>query len=146
MTDEIFLTAAIWLFALAFFVIARIRRKRARVLPSLLIVIFVTFSTLLSPSGEVLATVGSFRITLGSLLLGLRRSGILIGTVFLSRSLVPLHKEIPPRQRFGRLGNSLTEIFHYLNLLTEQKIPLKRGHIIEAIDRRLCEIWGEEEA
>ena len=41
----------------------------------------------------------------------------------------------------GWFGNKLTEVFFFLNLLTEKKIVFKKGHIIEAIDERLCEIW-----
>ena len=136
MNKEILLTATIWFFTLIFFVLACVKCHRVRVLPSLFIVLFVIFFSLLSPSGEVLLTVGTFRITLDSLLLGLRRSGILVGMVFLSRIVVT-----PNMKLHGKLGNKLTEVFFYLNLLTEKKIALKRGHIIEAIDDRLCEIW-----
>mgnify|MGYP006873040395 CR=1 FL=1 len=139
MNKEILLTATIWLFTLIFFVLACVKCRRVRVLPSLFIVIFVTFFSLLSPSGEVLLTLGRFRITLDSLLLGLRRSGILVGMVFLSRIVVN-----PKMKLRGKLGNKLTEVFFYLNLLTEKKISFKKGHIIEAIDERLCEIWEKE--
>ena len=136
MNKEILLTATIWSFTLIFFVLACVKCHRVRVLPSLFIVRFVIFFSLLSPSGEVLLTVGTFRITLDSLLLGLRRSGILGGMVFLSRIVLT-----PNIKLHGKFGNKLTEVFFYLNLLTEKKIAFKRGHIIEAIDDRLCEIW-----
>ena len=117
-----------------------------RILPSIFIVLSVTFFSLLAPAGEVLLTIGSFRITLDALLLGLRRSGILIGMVFLSRIIISPKSKTSFLKRFGKLGNKLTEVFFWLNLLTEEKISFKRGHIIEAIDERLYEIWQREKA
>lgn len=141
MSGEILLTAILWLCALTCFALACARRKRVRVLPPLFIVLFVTFFALLSPSGKVLITIGRFRITLDSLLLGLRRSGMLVGMVFLSRAIVS-----PDMRLHGTIGSKLTDVFYWLNLLTEKRIPLKRGHIIEAIDERLFEIWMADAA
>ena len=141
MNSNFLLTITIWLFVLIFFILASVKHRRLRVLPPIFIVIFVTFFALLSPSGEVLLTIGRFRITLDSLLLGLRRSGILVGMVFLSRIVVS-----PKMKLRGKFGSKLTEVFFYLNLFTERKLSLKRGHIIEAIDERLLEIWENESA
>ena len=139
MNSGIILAATVWLFVLIFFIIALVKHRRVRILPSLYIVIFVTFFSLLTPAGEVLLTLNSFRITLDSLLLGLRRSGILVGMVFLSRIVINSPDKVKDKTK-----NKLTEVFYYLNLLTEKKISFKKGHIIEAIDERLCEIWEKE--
>ena len=139
MNSGIILAATVWLFVLIFFIIALVKHRRVRILPSLYIVIFVTFFSLLTPAGEVLLTLNSFRITLDSLLLGLRRSGILVGMVFLSRIVINFPDKVKDKSK-----NKLTEVFYYLNLLTEKKISFKKGHIIEAIDERLCEIWEKE--
>lgn len=144
MKSEIILTAVIWLFVLIFFVLACVKCHRVRVIPSLVIVLSVTFFSLLSPAGEVLLTLGSFKVTLDSLLLGLRRSGILVGMVFLSRLIISQKSGKSFINKGGRIGNKLTEVLFFLNLLTEKKIAFKKGHIIEAIDERLCEIWGNE--
>lgn len=141
MKSEIFLTAAIWFFVLILFILACLKCRRIRVLPPLILVLSVTFFALLSPSGQVLLSIGSFKITLDSLLLGLRRSGVLVGMVFLSRVIISQKSGKDFMNRGGPIGNKLTEVFYYLNLLTEKKISFKKGHIIEAIDERLCEIW-----
>lgn len=141
MKSEIFLTAAIWFFVLVFFIIACVKCRRIRVFPPLVIVLSVTFFSLLSPSGEVLLSIGSFKITLDSLLLGLRRSGILVGMVFLSRLIISQKSGKTFMSHGDIISNKLTEVFFCLNLLTEKKISFKKGHIIEAIDQRLCEIW-----
>lgn len=133
-------TIIIWLFVLIFFAIACIKSHRVKILPSITIVVAITFFSLLSPAGKVLVTVHDFKITEDSLLLGLRRSGILVGMVFLSRVLIS-DANSSFLNRFGKIGNKLTEIFSWYNQLTEKKIEIKRGHIIDAIDQRLCEIW-----
>lgn len=142
MKSEIILTATIWFFVLIFFILACIRCRRVRVVPSLVIIISVTFFALLSPSGEVLLTLGRLKVTLDSLLLGLRRSGILVGMVFLSRALISPQNNDSFLKHFGKAGNKLTEVFFWLNLLTEKKFSFKKGHIIQQIDERLLEIWG----
>ena len=142
MESEIILTATIWFFVLIFFILACVRCRRVRVVPSLVIIISVTFFALLSPSGEVLLTLGRLKVTLDSLLLGLRRSGILVGMVFLSRALISPQNNDSFLNHFGKAGNKLTEVFFWLNLLTEKKFSFKKSLIIQQIDERLLEIWG----
>ena len=142
MESEIILTATIWFFVLIFFILACVRCRRVRVVPSLVIIISVTFFALLSPSGEVLLTLGRLKVTLDSLLLGLRRSGILVGMVFLSRALISPQNNDSFLKHFGKAGNKLTEVFFWLNLLTEKKFSFKKSLIIQQIDERLLEIWG----
>ena len=139
MSLSLFLTIIIWFFILFSFVFSAIKGRNQRILSSFFFVVFVTFFSLLQPCGKVLLTLGSLRITFDSLILGLRRSGVLVGTVFLSRLLVNSRVK-----RNGTTRNKLSVVFFYLNLLTEKKIPLKFGHVIEAIDSRLCEIWEKE--
>lgn len=147
----------IWIFVFLFFIISWITRGRPRILPSLFILIFVTFFASLSPSGEVLLTLGSFYITQDSLFLGLRRSGILIGMVFFSRTIVSFWKKkkasdkkstlvtlSDKKKTYGVLKSKLTLVFYYLDLLTSKKISFKHGNMIQAIDERLCEIWEME--
>ena len=136
MRSELILTGAIWFFVLIFFVLVCIKYRRVKILPSILIVLSITFFSLLTPTGEVLLTIGSFKITESSLLLGLRRSGILCGMVFFSRIIVNSNMKFG-----GKIGNKLTEVFYFLNKLTEEKLLLKKGHIIESIDERLLATW-----
>lgn len=138
------LTLTIWLFVFIFFILACIRCRRVRILPPLIIVIFVTFFSLLSPVGEVLLTVGSLKITLDSLLLGLRRSGILVGMVFFSRAIISPKNNDSFLKHLGKAGNKLSEVFFWLNLLTAKKISFKKGNVIQQIDERLLEIWEND--
>ena len=141
MKSEILLTLVIWFFVMIFFILACVKCRRVRLLPSLMIILSVTFFSVLSPAGEVLFSIFGFRVTFDSLLLGLRRSGVLVGMVFLSRSLISQKSGKSFLKKCGKLGNKVTEVLFWLNLLTEKKLSFKKGHIIEAIDERLCEIW-----
>lgn len=128
----------VWALAIFFFVLASLKRKKIKILPSLLITLSITFFALLIPHGQVLLSIGSFRITLDSLLLGLKRSGILVGMVFFSQFLISPTIKLP-----GKAGIFLKQVFFWLEKLTSIKISFKPGHIIESIDSRLCEIWAE---
>lgn len=130
----------LWGFVILFFIFASIKRKKIKILPSLIITITVTFFALLSPYGKVILTIGSFKITLESLLLGLRRSGILVGMVFLSQILISPKLSLP-----GKAGKFLKQVFYWLEKLTEVRIKFKPNQIIENLDTRLCEIWEQEE-
>lgn len=128
----------IWSLAIVFFVLASLKRNKIKILPSILITLSIVFFALLIPHGRVLLTIGSFRITLDSLLLGLKRSGILVGMVFFSQFLISPKIKLP-----GKAGIFLKQVFFWLEMLTSIKISFKPGHIIESIDSRLCEIWLE---
>lgn len=130
----------LWGFVILFFIFASIKRKKIKILPSLIITITVTFFALLSPYGKAILTIGSFKITLESLLLGLRRSGILVGMVFLSQILISPKLYLP-----GKAGKFLKQVFYWLEKLTEVRIKFKPNQIIENLDTRLCEIWEQEQ-
>lgn len=132
-------TIILWLFVILFFILASIKRKKVKILPSVLVTLTVTFFALLSPYGKILLTLGSFKITSDSLILGLRRSGILVGMVFLSQIIISLKIKLP-----GKLGKFLKQVFYWLEKLTEVRIKFKPKMIIETLDNRLCEIWEEE--
>lgn len=132
-------TIILWLFVILFFILASIKRKKVKILPSILVTLTVTFFALLSPYGKVLLTLGSFKITSDSLILGLRRSGILVGMVFLSQIIINPKIKLP-----GKLGKFLKQVFYWLEKLTEVRLKFKPKMIIETLDNRLCEIWEEE--
>lgn len=127
----------LWGYVILFYIIVSIRKhKRARILPSIVIIMTVTFFALLSPYGKVLFTVGSWRITKDALLNGLHKSGILVGMVFISQCAVNKNIQLP-----GKTGEFLGSIFSVFEALTSKKIAFKKGKIISAIDERLCEIY-----
>lgn len=130
----------LWGFVILFFILASIKRKKVRILPSVFITLTIVFFALLSQHGKVLLTFGSFRITSDSLFLGLRRSGILVGMVFLSQIIISPKLKLP-----GKAGKFLKQVFFWLEELTNVRLKFRPKHIIETLDNRLCEIWPKEE-
>lgn len=133
-------TIILWLFVILFFIVASIKRKKIKILPSILVTLTVTFFALLSPYGKVILTIGSLKITLDSLNLGLKRSGILVGMVFLSQVIISPKIKLP-----GKAGKFLKQVFYWLEKLTEVRIKFKPKMLIETLDNRLCEIWEKEQ-
>ena len=128
-----------WGIVFVLMAISFVRRKKIRVLPSLILTIFVTFFALLSPVGKVLTTISSFRITEGALYIGLHKSAVLVGMVFLSQTIVSYKIQFP-----GRLGIFVNEVFFLFNQLTSQRISFQKGHIISQIDEALLRVWQRQ--
>jgi heptaprenyl diphosphate synthase len=130
----------VWGAAFVFCVMTMLKKHgKVRLLPSLLMTLGVTFFSLLSPYGKVLFSAGSFRITQDALVTGLRKSGILTGMVFLSQFAISPRLSIP-----GRAGRFLGSMFSIFDSLTSERISFKRGHVIEALDARLSELWSRK--
>lgn len=128
-----------WGIVFALMILAFARRKKIRLLPSILLTLCVTFFALLSPAGKVLTTVSSFRVTQDALFLGLHKSAVLVGMVFLSQTIVSYKIKFP-----GRFGNFINSVFFYFNRLTLQRISFKKGRIIAQIDENLQFVWQTE--
>lgn len=128
----------IWLIDFVLIILNWLKSKKIRLFPSLMLVIFILFFELIKPTGKVLLAIRDFSITSGALLLGLRKSGILVGMIFLSKFIVGFDIRFS-----GRTGEFLKEVFHYFDLLTATKLKLNPKNFIEKIDERLNEIWKE---
>ena len=129
----------VWIFTAAFFIMTAIKKRgRIKVLPSVFMTIGITFFALLAPSGRVLLSLGKFRITLDSLLVGLHKSGVLTGMVFLSQFAISPHLHLP-----GKAGVFLGQMFTTFDALTEKRLRFSRGRVIAALDSRLNELWAE---
>jgi Predicted membrane protein len=131
-------TVVVWTCTAVFCAAAAVKKHgKIKILPSVFMTLCVTFFSLLSPYGKVLFSLGSFHVTLDALTGGLHKSGILTGMVFLSQFA------ISPRMYFpGRTGRFLGSMFTTFDELTSRRISFRRGHVIEALDVRLSELWG----
>lgn len=128
--------AITWVLVAIFFTMTFIKKHgKIKILPSIFLTVFITLFALLSPSGRILFTFGTLRITEDALFIGLRKSATLVGMVFLSQFAISPRLELP-----GKVGKFLQEVFSIFDLLTAKKIQIKRGNIISALDKRLCEI------
>jgi heptaprenyl diphosphate synthase len=95
----------------------------------------IVFFNLLAPHGKVIASLGSFRITQGSLYAGLEKAFTLEGLVMLSRACIKSDLRLP-----GTLGSLLGETFRILELMREKKSFIGKGLVVSGIDRLLLEM------
>ncbi|MDR1586470.1 MAG: Gx transporter family protein [Treponema sp.] len=109
--------------------------KRNNPLVTALVMASIVFFNLLAPHGKILAALGPLRITGGSLLSGFGKALTLEGLVMLSGACVKTDLKLP-----GRLGALLGESFRLLELMRGWKMTIRRGHIIEGIDRLMLEL------
>ena len=127
--------AVVWGVALLFFVLScAIGRGRPRILPALIVVLGVTFFSLLTPSGMVLLRSGPLVVTQGALEAGLHRSGVLTAMVLVSRVVMGRDFRLP-----GRAGALAAYILSAFALLSAGRISFRTGDFIASIDRRLQE-------
>lgn len=127
-----------WAIVFLLMLISFIRRKKIRILPSVLLTVCVTFFALLSPSGKTLTIIRSFRITQDALFVGLQKSAVLVGMVFFSQTIVSCNISLP-----GKAGRLIADVLFWFNQLTAQRISFKKGHIIAQIDEMLCALWEQ---
>lgn len=121
----------------AFYLAARIRRRKVRILPSLIIIVTVTAAALLSPAGRVLVRLGSFPVTLGALETGLSRALTLVGMVFLSQYGTSGKVKLP-----GKAGVLLESVFNWFGVLTAKRLSFKKGKVISTLDEHLMKTYN----
>lgn len=135
--------------AAAFFFLALTRRGKLRLLPSLLMIAGITFFSLLSPHGQVVARLGTLAITTGALEAGLHRGVTLAGMVFLSQLAVSPQVGLP-----GRVGAFVVDMFGVLEQLVGKQQEFRQalrkkdgaGGVMAALDQRLYQVyWNREE-
>jgi heptaprenyl diphosphate synthase len=112
--------------------------KKINVPITLAIFAGIIFFNLLAPYGKMLFELGPLRITRGSLLAGLRKALVLEGLVMLSGACIKSDLRFP-----GKFGSLLADSFRLLELMRERKTIIRRGHIIEGIDKLLLEMESQ---
>jgi heptaprenyl diphosphate synthase len=94
----------------------------------------IVFFNLLVPYGKVLVAFGPLSITEGSLIAGLEKAVILQGLLLLSRACIRSDLRLP-----GTIGSVLGDSFRILELLRAKKGLIRRGRLIDGIDRLICD-------
>lgn len=125
-----------------FAVMVFVRKKKIRILPSIIIILSITILSLLTPYGKILFTLGKWKITWGAMEAGLLRSGKLCAMVFMSQSVVDKNMRLP-----GKFGAFMERVFKTVSRLTEGKMDFEKGKklasIITILDKKLLEVWAE---
>lgn len=132
-------------------IFAFIRKKRVKILPSFFITLSLVFFSLLSPFGKVWFSIGNFTITEGAFLLGLKKSFVLCGMVFISQIATSFEFNIK-----GNFGKMISEVFYWFSIFSdfskkaksESKLQInekKKSKLsLKSIDEYLNELYFEE--
>ena len=91
-----------------------IKNKRVNLLPSLALILSVTFFSILVPHGKILAEIWKLKITDGAIFSGLERSIKLCSCVFLSKIIADKNMKLP-----SRAGLFMSLVFEYFEKLSE---------------------------
>jgi heptaprenyl diphosphate synthase len=133
-----------WTRVLQFFFfafLAWLSGKKINPIITILIIVVIVFFNLLVPYGRVLASLGPFRITAGSLLAGIHRAVTLEALVMLSRAAIRPDLRLP-----GMFGEILGESFRIFGQIMERKIIINRGDIAGDLDRLMLELSADTAA
>jgi hypothetical protein len=116
-------------------VLAAVHGRKIRIVMITIVLTSITAMNMLQENGRLLASIGSFPITLGALLTGLEKALTLIGMIYLSQYMVSGKPRFP-----GRFGQLLSKQFLYFeHLVTTWKKP-EKGKFIESLDIMLEEM------
>lgn len=118
-----------------FLVLNIIKRGKINIIPSLVMVFILTFFSLMNPFGEVLFSIGNWKITLGALVSGLQHSLRLVGMVFISKFVINKNVRLP-----GKMGLVINYVFSVFDKLTAEKIRFSKSNIVKTIDEKLIAI------
>ncbi len=117
--------------ALYVIVLAVSNRKSFKLLPNLILLAGVATAHLLQPNGLQLAHIWGFPITLGALLLGLRKALVLIALLYLSQYMIASRPQLP-----GKLGQLVSLQLYYFSTITTTWATIHpKRPFIKAIDQ-----------
>ena len=109
--------------------------KKNNVTATVLFMAGIIVFNLFAPYGKVLVAFGPVRVTQGSLLAGLEKAVTLEGLIMLSGACIRSDLRLP-----GSVGALLGESLRMLERMRERKGFIKRGNVMEGIDRLLLEM------
>ncbi len=118
--------------------LARVAGKRLQWLYFLSIAATITLFHVIVPSGEVIAEIGTFRLTLGALRTGSFKALSIIGMVFLSLVAVRADLRLP-----GRVGSLVGKIFWAFEQIMERRDTLEVRRPFVGADGLLLALYAD---
>ena len=123
---------------LFFWFLAWLSGKRNNPVFTILVILGIVIFNLIIPYGQVLFTVGVFKVTSGALAAGIQRAVTLEGLIMLSRFTIRRDLKIP-----GLFGELIGESFRILSIIMDRKKSITRKNFIADIDRLMLELSGD---
>ncbi len=118
-----------------FIILAAASGRRVKILPGLLLFIFIIIANIFSPVGRVFFSIGKLPVTAGALRNGLLKGTMLIGLIYLSRFSISPGIRIP-----GSFGTIIGKVFFYFECIMKADIKITAGNFIGQIDRLLMDV------
>ncbi|MDR0497777.1 MAG: Gx transporter family protein [Treponema sp.] len=124
---------------LFFWVILWLSGKKHNPIITISIILGIVFFNLLIPYGEILFSIGQWKITSGAFMGGLRRAVTLEGLFMLSRSCIRSDLALP-----GTFGKIIGESLRIFSGMAEEKVFFNKQNWIERLDGLLIH-YGENQ-
>ncbi len=118
--------------------LAVVAGKRLQWLYFSTIILTITVFHLLVPSGAVLFTLGTFRVTLGALQTGLYKALTITGMVFISLVAVRADLRLP-----GRLGSLAGKTFWSFEQIMEHRREIDPRHLLRTGDELVLRLYDD---
>ena len=125
---------------LFFWFLAWLSGRKNKPLLTILVIFFIVAFNLVFPIGQVLHTIGAFRITSGALAIGIHRAITLAGLIMLSRITIRRDLKIP-----GLFGELIGESLRLYSIIMNQRHRITRKNLISDIDLMMVELSKEGE-
>ena len=126
---------------LGFWFLCWLAGKKNKPLMTILVILVIVGFNLIVPYGQVLFTLGSFRVSSGALMTGIQRAVTLQGLIMLSRLSIRQDLKIP-----GGFGDLVAESFRFFALIVNSKHKISRKNLMEDIDRLMLELSEERQS
>jgi heptaprenyl diphosphate synthase len=123
---------------LFFWFLAWLSGKKNKPLFTFLVMLGIVIFNLILPYGQVLFSIGVFKITSGALMTGINRAVTLEGLIMLSRFTIRQDLKIP-----GLFGELIGESFRIFAVIMSQKRHITRKNLIADIDRFMLDLSGD---
>jgi heptaprenyl diphosphate synthase len=118
-----------------FWFLAWLCGKKNNPLITISVILCIVAFNLLVPLGQVLYTIGGFRITGGALSLGIHRAVTLAGLIMLSRMTIRSDLKIP-----GLFGELIGESLKIFSVIMNQRQRITRKNLIANLDQMLIDL------
>jgi len=122
----------------AFWFLAWLTGRKNNPLITLAVILCIVLFNLITPYGQVLYSIGNFKITAGALSIGIHRAVTLGALIMISRVTIRRDLRIP-----GLFGELIGESFRLFSVILNQKHRITRKNLITDIDNLMVELSAD---